>query len=69
MKCGCTKAVHRTGFFGLGLGVAGSRVVNLKFPENIESLSVVRIYTRQEVSSEFNLFKKKMVNVLRVAEI
>jgi hypothetical protein len=52
MECGCTTAVHRTGFFGLELGVAGSRVVNLKFPENIESLSVVRIYTRQDVSSE-----------------
>jgi len=33
-------AVHRAGFFGLGLGVGGSRVVNLKFPENIASLSV-----------------------------
>jgi hypothetical protein len=70
MKHGCTTAVHRAGFFGLGLlGVGGSRVVNLKFPENIASLSGVQIRRKRSISLLYSRRKWFMLFFVRVAEI
>jgi hypothetical protein len=41
-----TMSVHRASFFGLGLGVVSNSDVNLKFPENIASLSGVHAYRK-----------------------
>ena len=59
-------AVHRAGFFGLGLGVGGSRDVNLKFPENIASLSGDEKYTVSLIYSRRIWF---LLLYVRVAEI